>query len=194
MKLSKKEIEDLISRFYPSIKENEIKTLLSISRYEVFGNKEIILKSGRTDKTVFIILKGSARAYSLNTKGIEINHHLRSDGFLFGDPEVFGNGVQVLNVEAMSEIHILKFDMGELESIARENPGMMDFYLNLLKEVILTFSHRISTFVSMSPKERYLDLLKWNPLYLESTYDKHIASFLGVSPLTINRVKKKIKN
>ena len=193
MKLSENEIEDLISLFYPCLKESEMNILLSISSYQVFGNKEIILKSGRTDQTGFIILKGSARAYSIDAKGREINHDLRSDGFLFGDPRVFARGAQVLNIEAMSEIHILKFDMGELESIARENPGMMDFYLNLLKEVILTFSHRISTFVSMSPKERYLDLLKWNPLYLESTYDKDIASFLGVSPLTINRVKKMIK-
>ena len=163
MKLSKREIEHLISCFYPYLKKNEIKILLSISRYHVFGNKEIILKSGRTDNTVFIILKGPARAYSLDINGNEINHHLRSEGFLFGDPRVIGNGVQILNVEAMSEIHILKFDIGELESTGKENPEMMEFYLNLLKELILTFSHRITTLLTMNPKERYIDLLEWKP-------------------------------
>jgi hypothetical protein len=42
---------------------------------------------------------------------------------------------------------------------------MDGFYVSLLKEVILTFFHR-SRFVTMGPKERYLDLPKWNPLYL----------------------------
>ncbi len=42
----------------------------------------------------------------------------------------------------------------------------------------------------MTPKERYIDLINWNPKYLKSTFDKHIASFLGVTPLTIHRIKK----
>ena len=85
------------------------------------------------------------------------------------------------------------FDIDKLESIGFENPKIMVFYINIMKEIILTFSHRINTFVTMNSKERYEDLIKWNPSYLQSTYDKHIASFLGITPLTINRIKKKLR-
>ena len=69
----------------------------------------------------------------------------------------------------------------------------MDFYLSLLKEIILTLSYRLNTFVTMTSEERYLDLIHWNPILIESTYDKHLASFLGITPLTLHRIKKKQK-
>jgi hypothetical protein len=44
----------------------------------------------------------------------------------------------------------------------------------------------------MSPKERYKDLLRWNPKYLGSAFDKDVASFIGVKPITLYRIKKEI--
>jgi hypothetical protein len=46
----------------------------------------------------------------------------------------------------------------------------------------------------MTPEERYLDLISWNPILIESAYDKHLASFLGVTALTISRIKKKLNH
>ena len=68
-------------------------------------------------------------------------------------------------------------------------PEVMKFYIKLLKEIILVFSHRIHTFLSMPSEERYVDLMEWNPAYLKSTFDKHIASFLRITHLTLHRIK-----
>lgn len=191
MKLSDSEILDLLQRFYPFLSPDEAKNLFSISKYSKFKSKEIILKSDRNDKKVFIILKGSARAYEI-VDGVELNTHLRSEGYLFGDPRSFDdNPHTLLDVAAISDIDALIFDLGELEAIAYKDPKMMNFYLYLMKEVILVFGHRIHTFVTMDSTQRYLDLLKWNPNYLKSAFDKHLASFLGISPLTFLRIKKK---
>ncbi len=190
MKFSKSEIQDLLIKFYPYLEEKEAKILISISTYKVFKSKEIILKSGRTDKKIFIALKGSSRSYRI-VDGVELNCHLRSEGFLMGDANSFSDDpVSLLYTEAITDIHLLMFDLGELEKKGFENPALMTFYLKLMKEIIVVFSHRIETFVTMNSKERYLDLIRWNPKYLESTYDKHIASFLGITPLTLHRVKK----
>lgn len=191
MKFSKEKVKSLISKYYPYLKNTEVDILMSISTYEIFKSKEIILKKGRIDKKFFITLKGSSRSYSL-VDGIEINCHLRSEGFLMGDARSFGdNQVSLLDTEAITDSHVLIFDMGDLEEIALKNPQMMTFYLNIMKEIIVVFSHRINTFVTMNSAERYEDLMKWNPLYLKSTYDKHLASFLGITPLTFHRIKHK---
>jgi CRP-like cAMP-binding protein len=188
MEFSKTDILDLLLKFYPSLEEKEARLLMSISNYKVFESKEIILKKGRTDKKVFITLKGSSRSYSI-IDGVECNCHLRSEGFLMGDPMSFSeNPTSSLDTEAITKAHVLIFDLGELEELALENPKMMAIYLQMMKEIIIKFSRRINSFVTMNATERYLDLMKWNPLYLKSTYDKHLASFLGVTPLTIHRI------
>lgn len=190
MELSNEKVKNFFSKYYPYLKKNEIDIFLSVAKYKVFKKKEIILEKGRRDKKIFMILQGSARSYTI-VNGVEFNCHLRSDGFLMGDGNSFGHDtVSLLYTEAISNIHLLMFDIRDLEEKGFENPDLMVFYINLMKEIIVTFSHRIETFVTMNSTERYLDLIQWNPKYLESTYDKHIASFLGITPLTLHRIKK----
>ncbi len=192
MQFSNKEIRELISIYFPYLEDKELDIFLSITKYSIVKNKKIIFHKGRKDRYVFIILKGAARAYHTNKKGVEINNHLRSDGYLFGDPAVFSNEIQQLNIQALCETHILKFSIDELEKIGFKNPKMMVFYLNLLKEIIKIFSYRINSFVSMTPKERYLSLIEMDPDYLQSTFDRHVARFIGISPITLIRIKKSI--
>ncbi len=192
MEFSKSEIQNLLIKFYPNLKEKEIDIILSISAYHFAKNKEIILKSGRRDKNAILILKGIARAYSISEKGEELNDFIRAEGKLMADARVFGDDIQILNIEAIGEIHYLKFNISKLEALGYNNPEIMKFYLNFLKEIILTLSYRLNTFVTMTPKERYIDLLSWNPILIKSSYDKHLATFLGITPLTIHRIKKDI--
>jgi len=190
MTLSKAKIKELVGLYFPNLENKEIDIFLSICTYSKAKNKEIILKKGRSDNTLLVILKGSARAYQISKEGKEVTNHLRSEGYIFGEALVFSEEPQMLDIEAIGEVHYLKFDVCQLEQLALKNEKLMKFYLGFLKETILTFSHRINTFVAMTPKRRYLDLIHWNPKYLKSTFDRHIASFLGVTPLTLHRIKK----
>lgn len=191
MKLSDIAILNLLGEYYPILSQKEAEIILSISTYEKVKKKEIIFQKERRDKRFFFLLKGSARSYDI-IEGVEANCHLRSEGFIMGDARAFGNNhVSPLITEAITDCDILLFDMGELEAIALKNPQMMTFYLNLMKEIIVVFAHRIHTFVTMDSQGRFQDLMKWNPSYLKSTFDKHLASFLGISPLTYLRIKKK---
>ncbi len=194
MKLSESQIKALVISYFPTLKEEVVNLFLSITKYQFTKNKEKILKNRKFDKNVIFILKGVARAYSINDKGQELNDFLRAEGHLMADAKVFGNEIQSLKIESIGEIHYLKFDISKLEALGYGNPEIMNFYLDFLKEIILTLSYRLKTFVTMTPEERYLDLTKWNPILLETTFDKHIASFLGITPLTIHRIKKRQKD
>lgn len=193
MALSNLEVKNLVKEFIPYLKKKDIEIFLNLSDYEVYKNKQVILKGGRNDKFLFLILQGCSRAYIINEKGQELNCHLRAQGYFFGDARVFENKIQILHAEALGETHILKFNIEKLEAIGFKNSNIMAFYINILKEIISALSHRTYTFVSMTPKERYLDLIKQNPMYLKTTFDKHIATFLGIKPLTLHRIKKSLK-
>jgi CRP-like cAMP-binding protein len=189
--LSESQIKDLLAGFIPQLHKEEIEQFYNICVYKRAKKREIIFKKGRIDDNLIFILKGSARAFQINKNGKEINNHLRSEGYAFGEALAFSHQAQILDIQALSDLHYLRFQISEFEKLAMEHPRILKFYLNLLKEIILTFSHRINSFVSMSASERYKDLINWNPKYLDVVFDKHIASFLGVSPLTIHRIKNK---
>jgi CRP-like cAMP-binding protein len=193
MIISNIEIKKIISKAYPYLSDKEMELFMSISKYSIIKNKKLIFKGGRLNKNVFFILKGNVRIYNVKEDGVELVKHLRSEGTVCGDTNVFTEKIQTSNIEAIGDTHVLKFSVDDLEKLGFNNHEMMVFYLNLLKEILLVFSYRIDSFVSMTPKERYLDLIKWNPSYLDSTFDKHVASFLGITPLTLYRIKKSIQ-
>ena len=90
MKLSTTKIKNLISNYFPNIKEKEIDIFLSITKYQSAKNKELLLKSGKPDNILIFILKGVARAYSINDKGEDLTNFIRAKGHLMGDAKVFG--------------------------------------------------------------------------------------------------------
>ena len=186
------ELKEIVNKYFEELDHKSLDQVLKICHYESYGHKQILQRPGKKDKTLFIILKGSARAYVINDKGQELNCHMRSEGFLFGDPKAFSDQAQELFIEAIGEVEILKFNVLELEDLGTKNPVIMNFYLKMLKEVVMTLSHRVHSFVTMNSTERYLDLIQWNPLYLETAYDKHISTFLGIKPLTLHRIKKSL--
>ncbi len=46
--------------------------------------------------------------------------------------------------------------------------------------------------ISMTAKDRYIDLIKKNPTFLEKAYAKYIADYLGITP-SLSRIIKEIK-
>ena len=190
MSSSNDEVKKAISKFFPNLNSKAMDQFLSIGKYKKAGNKEIILRGGSTRKNVILLLSGSARAFSLDKDGEELNNFMRYEGHLIADAKVFGDEVQVLEVESIGKVSYFKFNIGELEELGYKNSDLMRFYLDFLKEIILTLSHRVGTFVTMNPKERYKDLLRWNPKYLETAFDKDVASFIGIKPITLYRIKK----
>jgi len=98
MSLSKVEIKKIVIKYFPNLEEEARDVFLSITTYKTSNNKEILLKSGKTDKKLILILKGVTRAYSINEKGQEINNFIRAEGHLMGDAKVFGDEVQTLNI------------------------------------------------------------------------------------------------
>lgn len=193
MLYSSEELKNRILHFFPDLSDTALDQFLSICKYKKARNKEIILKGGSTRKNVILLLSGSARAFSLDKEGKELNNFMRYEGYLIADAKVFGDAVQVLEVESIGEVHYLKFNIGKLEELSYENKELLSFYLDFLKEIILTLSHRVGTFVTMNPKERYEDLLRWNPKYLHSAFDKDVASFIGIKPITLYRIKKEVE-
>ena len=65
-------------------------------------------------------------------------------------------------------------------------------FMNSMKEAILRLTYRVESMITMSSEERYLDLLKMNPAFLKNSYDKYVANFLGITPVSLSRVKKKL--
>ncbi len=195
MELNKSEIKNILKNLLPNLPISGIDNLIKISSFSLKQNKDIISKSGQHSKKVFLILKGSIRGYIINEDGIEKNVLLRSEGVFIADAiGLFKNKPQKYTFETIGKTNLLVFDFKEFESLAYKNPIILKLYLTALKEAIVRLTYRVDSLITLSNEERYLKLTKLDPLFLRSAYSKHVANYLGMTPVSLSRIMKRVKN
>ena len=182
-----------LKEILPDVPDPDLALLAEICWLKSFHDKQVILKSGSRKRQVFLILEGVARGFVVNAEGEERTVLLRGKGIFVGDAHgVFLNEPQKLEIVAVGQTEVLMFSFADFERLAQGNKSLGLVYLNSLKEAILRLTYRVESMVTMSSEKRYLDLLKMNPGFLEKSYDKYVAHFLGITPVSLSRIKKRL--
>ncbi len=191
--MSESSVTPRLKEILPDIPDKDLEILAGICESKTFKDKEVILKSGNRLRKVFLILEGAARGYIVGSEGDEKTILLRGKGIFVGDAQgVFTNMPQKLEIVAVGATEVLMLSFTDFEQLALKNENILGVYLNSMKEAILRLTYRVESMITMSSEERYLDLLKMNPAFLKNSYDKYVANFLGITPVSLSRVKKKL--
>lgn len=194
MILSEKEITTLLNKKLHFLPQKNIDEFLKITTYSSIEKNTIILNKEIKTKIAFLILKGNVRGFITLENGIEKNILLRSDGIFVADADsLFNNQPQRFTFKSIDETHILLFNYCDFEGLANSNPNIMQLFLNILKEAVVRLNYRIESMITLNNEERYLDLIKLNPSFIDKAYSKHLANYLGITPESLSRIRKRIK-
>ena len=195
MHFTTKKIIAIVSKELPDLNDKDIEEFLNITTYKKIVKNKIILKSGIRTKKVFLILNGTVRGYIVDEKGVEITILIRSTGIFVADTgKLYTDEPQRMTFKSIGETHILLFNYKDFESLANENPRIMQLHLNALKEAVTRLFYRVESLTTMTHEERYKDILALNPDFLKKTNAKYLANYLGITPQSLSRIMKRIKN
>jgi len=195
MHFTTNDIFTALTELLPNLNENDIEDFLSITTYKNVNKNVIIQKSGIQTKKIFLILKGTVRGYIIDEKGVEITILIRSNGIFVADTgTLFTDKPQKMIFKSIDESHILSFNYKDFESLANKNPRIMQLHLTALKEAITRLFYRVESLTTMTHEERYKDIVALNPNFLKATNAKYLANYLGITPQSLSRIMKRIKN
>lgn len=187
-------LKNILKVKYPFLNDDSIGQLLSISEYKVVKNKGIVISAGETRKVFFFIIEGTFRGYFINTAEEEMNIFLRVGPTFFGSTDnLFENKATKFTFESILESQILLFDFEEFEALAFKNPLLMQLYLTELKSNHQNLVYRLESLIDRQPQQRYVELLKKHPKLFQSAFNKHIANFLGITPVSLSRIISRVK-
>jgi len=195
MLFTSKEVFTTLSKVLPNFGEKDLEDFLSITTYKNVNKNVIIQRSGVQSKKVFLILQGTVRGYIIDEKGVEITILIRSNGIFVADTgTLFNDEPQRMTFKSIDEAHILLFNYKDFESLANKNPRIMQLHLNALKDAITRLFYRVESLTTMTHEERYEDIVALNPDFLKTTNAKYLANYLGITPQSLSRIMKRIKN
>ena len=172
---------------------SDILIVANAARKKSYDIGECLVKEGDTRKAVFFILKGLIRSYQINNKGEEITTGLFFENDFFCSPfTVFFSEPAQSYYVALERTTVFSMDYEKLDALIAKNPQLEAnrklFYHAGIKEMI----KRINSFVLLSPEERYLDFVQKKPELVNRVPDKFIANVLGITPVSLSRIRKRI--
>src|SRR5215217_1366021 len=156
-----------------------------------FEKNEMILMKGEVSSHVYFVLNGLLRSYSIDSKGkthiIQFAPELwwlsERNGILF-------NAESEFFLDAIERTSAIVMPKDFFNEAARIVPCMNDLNSSMLNNSIRFMQKRINMLLSATAEERYLNFIKLYPNLTLRVPQWMIASYLGITPESLSRVRK----
>jgi len=172
--------------------ECEIEKIKTLFKPKSLRKRQYFLQEGEVCKYTGFIVKGAMRQYSVDDKGMEHIVRLSIENWWVNDRESFVMLTPTIyNIDAWEDTDLLTITNAgviELNSI----PAMTELSRKLDNNHSFASQRRINAAISLSAEQRYAELLKTYPEFLQRFPQHIIASYLGITKETLSRVKTQV--
>ncbi|SDQ00885.1 cAMP-binding domain of CRP or a regulatory subunit of cAMP-dependent protein kinases [Mucilaginibacter sp. OK268] len=153
--------------------------------------RQYFLQEGDVCKYIGFIVKGSARTFTVDEKGHEHILKLSLENWWLADFESFYLLTPSrFNIEALEDLEILQSTNAQIEEFLKLIPAFSAMANVISQNYTIANQKRMQAAMSYSAEERYEDLVNNYPQFLQRFPQNMIASYLGLSPETLSRLKK----
>ena len=94
--------------------------------------------------------------------------------------------------QALEDTTLIEMDYNKAQEIADRNPLLANNRNILLTHMLAQSIDRVESFVLLSAKERYLKLVHEKPDIVNRVPDKYLSTYLGITPVSLSRIRKRI--
>ena len=179
------------NRVHLTDEEFNICTKFFISRK--LKKHQFLLNEGDVCKYVGFINSGCLREYSIDNKGVEHIIQFAIEDWWVSDLHSFLSGLPAtFNIDALQDSEVLLIEKSAREELLNSCPKMERFFRLLIESNHVATQQRIADSLSTSAEERYLKFIKTYPKLFEQVPQNHIASYLGITPQSLSRIRKEL--
>lgn len=153
---------------------------------------DILHKPGEICNHVSYIEKGLLKMYMLNNGkeyiyGFGADHCYISvyDSFLTRKPGLYF-------IEALEDTTIIQLCYEDMQWLYEYTPSAQKFGRLIAEQIFIELTNRNNSLFSLSPEERYIELLQEKPEVIQRIPQYMIASYLGITPEALSRIRKRI--
>jgi CRP-like cAMP-binding protein len=177
---SKNTLIDYIEKYPELFKETKVKS------------KTVLLKEGEIARKVFIVKKGCLRMW-LNHEGKEITFQFFFENEMVASIESLrANKPSMLYIETLEPSTLFVLTKSNFKRLFYEAPELKDFMMEMSFRRFAHYSKLYLSFLKNNPVERYKELLRNEPRIVQRIPQHYIASYLGITPVSLSRIRNKI--
>ncbi len=180
-----------INKLIPFSENNFNKFLKFVTEIKL-KRKQIILAEGDVAQNVYFILDGCLRSYSIDKKGNEhVMQFATSNCWITDMYSFISKKKAFLFIEALKDSTVIGLKREDQLLLFEEIPALERYFRILIENSLVSNRSRIIDNFSLTASEKYNIFCKTYPDLVKEIPQKHIASFIGVSPEFLSKIKSK---
>ncbi|MCC3217695.1 Crp/Fnr family transcriptional regulator [Chryseobacterium indologenes] len=159
----------------------------------LYPKNRIIEEEEKIPQYLYFVVSGFVRLFHYNDKGDEITTHINCPpGFITSYTNFVNQNKSEENLECITECELLRITKADLDLLIRQSPAFKDFSFLVFQQSLSYNEKRAKDLATLTAEKRYLKLITENPEILHNVPMQYIASFLGMNPKSLSRIRKQI--
>jgi CRP-like cAMP-binding protein len=157
--------------------------------------RQYLLQEGDVCKCVAFVEKGALRLYRVNEDGTEHIVLFALDGWFITDLYSFlTNEPSTYNIDAIEDSEMVLITQSASDELRKLSSKYQEFIFQSTTEAYIQLEQRITSTISLSLDERYKELTSNYTDILRRVPQHMIASYMGLTPETLSRIRKRISS
>lgn len=172
----------------------ESKILLKKQLSEVtFPKGHILLRAAKVESSIYFIKKGIVRAYA-NQDGNEITFWFGKEGqAVISMKSYVENLPGYEDIELLENCELVELKMSDLKRLFETDIHIANWGRRFAEKELVKTEERLISRQFRTATERYKELLKDSPDLVQRVQLGHIASYLGITQVSLSRIRAEIK-
>lgn len=176
---------------WSEINEEDEATIMSAFEPATIKKRKDLLVPGQVCNYLYFITKGCLRSFYIDSKGVEHIYQIRMDNSWISDLEsFFSQSPSKYNIEALEDSHFFRIAHERFERLLMEIPRLERYFRILFQKAYINALNRLNATMWETAMDRYNEMLKEHPEVFQRVPLVHIASYLGVTPESLSRIRK----
>lgn len=151
--------------------------------------RHVLLREGDIARKAFYIEKGCARVWFMHD-GKQISFQFFFEGDVVCSVESYSKSVpSPYSIETIEPSVVRWISKHDMDRAIREDEFLHDYLAAWAVESQATFIRHFFSFLKDNPYERYTGLIREHPKIIQRVPLQYIASYLGISPVSLSRIR-----
>jgi|GEM_PF-4663433 len=163
---------------------------IAIGSRKIIPKKTLIIHPNKVADRAYFLKEGVIRHYT-ESKTVQFTKNLiRGPRFMLPSLTSFFLEISsTIYCESLTDLEVIEWDRADLMKFAEYHPHMYKFLLKGVVKAFRSKEEKEIAFITQPAKERYLHFLKEYPNLINEIPIQYVASFLGIRPETLSRIR-----
>lgn len=161
-------------------------------KYVEYKKGELILREGEVHHHSIFVIEGALRIYNFNGNKESIRNIFLENSMFNESASYFLKKPSLFNIDAIEPTKAFLLHREDADAIFSHSISLATLGRRFVEYALATVAERNNELMALDGKQRYLKLLKDKPHIFQRVPQYMIASYLGITPEALSRIRKEI--